>query len=42
LALANRLRLGKNRPAPASADPDQFQVGPFLSPKADRLLFAQR
>lgn len=25
-----------------AADPDQFQVGPLLSPKADRLLFAQR
>lgn len=24
------------------ADPDQFQVGPLLSPTADRLLFAQR
>ncbi len=24
------------------ADPDQFQVGPLLSPKGDRLLFAQR
>lgn len=24
------------------ADPDQFQVGPLLSPRADRLLFAQR
>ena len=25
-----------------AANPDQFQVGPLLSPKADRLLFAQR
>lgn len=24
------------------ADPDQFQVGPLLSPRGDRLLFAQR